>query len=92
MSLLLQDCLQTALAAHDASYQTKSLVSIASLFLELGDTHSAVVHYQKLLDLQHELQGEELGAPLPEYWSMDLQCALHLNLSIAYKTIGENKT
>ena len=53
----LQECLSTALSAHDASYQTKSLVSIASLFLELGDTHQAIIHYQKLLDLQRELQG-----------------------------------
>ena len=57
-SCLLQECLQTALAAHDASYQTKSLVSMASLFLELGDTHQAIISYQKLLDLQQELQGE----------------------------------
>ena len=33
--------------------------------------------------------GEELDSPLPDYWSRDLQCALHLNLSIAFKTIGE---
>ncbi len=34
------------------------------------------------------MQGEDPTAPLPEYWSKDLECALSLNLSIAYKSIG----
>ena len=86
-----QDCLSAAQSSHDIPYQTKSLVSIASLFLELGETHQAVMYYEKLLDLQRELQGEQLHGPLPDYWSKDLQCALHLNMSIAYKSIGDLK-
>ncbi|KAK2145781.1 hypothetical protein LSH36_658g01011, partial [Paralvinella palmiformis] len=88
---LYQDCLSAAQSSHDIPYQTKSLVSIASLFLELGETHQAVMYYEKLLDLQRELQGEQLHGPLPDYWSKDLQCALHLNMSIAYKSIGDLK-
>ena len=52
-----QDCLSTSLAAHDTMYQTKALVSIASLFLEAGETHQAIVFYEKLLDLEQELTG-----------------------------------
>ena len=87
-STSVQECLSTAVATHDYQYQTKSLVNIASLFLEVGDTHRAIVHYEKLLDLEKEIRGEEENAPLPSYWTFDLQCALHLNLSIAYKAIG----
>ena len=32
-------CLKVAIATHDAQYQTKALVNIASLYLEGGDTH-----------------------------------------------------
>ena len=39
-------------------YQTKALVSIASLFLEAGETHQAIVFYEKLLDLEQELTGK----------------------------------
>ena len=53
---LSQECLSTSLSAHDPMYQTKALVSIASLYLEMGDTHQAIVYYDKLLDLQKELQ------------------------------------
>ena len=38
-------------------YQTKSLVSIASLCLEAGDTYQAIVYYEKLLALEQELKG-----------------------------------
>ncbi len=51
-----QECLTTAISAHDAQYQTKALVNIASLHLESNHTHQAVVYYEKLLNLQKELQ------------------------------------
>lgn len=79
--------MSTALSTHDYQYQTKALVNIASLFLEIGDTHRAIVHYEKLLALEKEIKGET-DSILPAYWTHDLRCALHLNLSIAYKTIG----
>ena len=56
--------------------------------MEIGDTHQAIMYYEKLLALQHQLQGEEKSTVLPDYWTIDLRCALHLNLSIAYKGIG----
>ena len=34
------------------------------------------------------VSGVSSHGQLPEYWTQDLQCALHLNLSIAYKAIG----
>lgn len=70
-------------------YQTKALVNIATLHLEAGDTHQAIVYYRKLLCLEAELF-EEAGSDdaMPDFWTKELQCGLHLNLSIAYKTIG----
>ena len=53
-----QELLSTAQSGHDVQYQTKALVNIASLLLELGDTPKAILHYEKLLDLQKELQGQ----------------------------------
>ncbi|KAJ8300636.1 hypothetical protein KUTeg_022155 [Tegillarca granosa] len=86
---LYQECLSTAIATHEQIYQTKSLVNIATLYLENGDTYQAIVHYEKLLHLEAELK-EESGdqADLPDFWTRELQCGLHLNLSIAYKSIG----
>ncbi|KAK7502589.1 hypothetical protein BaRGS_00006164 [Batillaria attramentaria] len=86
---LYQECLTLAMATHEQVYQTKSLVNIATLHLESGDTHQAIVHYRKLLCLEAELL-EEAGSPeaMPDFWTKELQCGLHLNLSIAYKTIG----
>ena len=71
------------------AYQTKSLVNIATLYLENGDTHLAIIFYERLLHLEAELLSLA-GSPgsMPDYWTRELQCGLHLNLSIAYKTIG----
>ncbi|KAK2184691.1 hypothetical protein NP493_256g01011 [Ridgeia piscesae] len=88
---LYQELLSTAVSAHDTYYQMKALVNVASLFLDMHDTHQAVVYYNKLLDLQHELQGGDPKAALPDYWTPELSCALHVNLSIAYKSIGDMK-
>ena len=86
---LYQDCLGTAVATHDYQYQTKALVNIATLFLEAGDTHQAIIYYEKLLHLGQEIRGgAESDSPVLEYWNEGLQVALHLNLSIAYKNIG----
>ncbi|KAK3087168.1 hypothetical protein FSP39_002523 [Pinctada imbricata] len=86
---LYQECLGTAVATHEQVYQTKSLVNIATLYLEMGNTHQALVFYEKLLHLEGELR-EETGenGDLPDFWTKELQCGLRLNLSIAYKTIG----
>ncbi|XP_076455182.1 uncharacterized protein LOC143289867 isoform X2 [Babylonia areolata] len=86
---LYQDCLALAVATHEQVYQTKALVNIATLHLEAGDTHQAIVYYSKLLCLEAELL-EEAGSDkaMPDFWTKELQCGLHLNLSIAYKTIG----
>ena len=83
------ECLTMAVATHDQLYQTKSLVNIATLYLENGDTHLAIIYYEKLLHLKAELL-EEVGSDdnLPDFWTRELQCGLHLNLSIAYKQIG----
>ncbi|XP_071154491.1 tetratricopeptide repeat protein 28-like isoform X2 [Mytilus edulis] len=85
-----QECLSTAIATHEQIYQTKSLVNIATLYLENRDTHQAIVFYEKLLQLEAELE-EEAGSQreLPDFWTKELQCGLRLNLSIAYKTIGQ---
>ena len=87
---LYQDCLQTAIATHDQIYQTKALVNIATLHLENHDTHQAIMFYEKLLHLKAELI-QETGSEdsLPDFWTKELQCGLHLNLSIAYKAIGD---
>ncbi|XP_061183714.1 tetratricopeptide repeat protein 28-like isoform X2 [Saccostrea echinata] len=86
---LYQECLSTAMATHEQIYQTKSLVNIATLYLEIKDTHQAIVYYEKLLDLEAEIR-EEAGSEenFPDFWTKELQCGLHLNLSIAYKSIG----
>lgn len=86
---LYQECLSTAMATHEQIYQTKSLVNIATLYLEIKDTHQAIVYYEKLLDLEAEIR-EEAGSEenFPDFWTRELQCGLHLNLSIAYKSIG----
>lgn len=88
---LYQECLSTAIATHEQVYQTKALVNIATLYLESADVFQAIVYYEKLLHLQAEIQ-EELGIEsedeFPEFWTKELQCGLHLNLSIAYKSIG----
>lgn len=86
---LYQECLQTAIATHDQIYQTKALVNIATLYLENHDTHQAIIYYEKLLHLEAELI-QETGSEdtLPDFWTKELQCGLHLNLSIAYKAIG----
>lgn len=86
---LYQECLVTAMATHEQIYQTKSLVNIATLYLEMKDTHQAIVYYEKLLDLEAEIS-EEAGSEenFPDFWTKELQCGLHLNLSIAYKSIG----
>ncbi|XP_041369335.1 tetratricopeptide repeat protein 28-like [Gigantopelta aegis] len=83
------ECLTMAVATHDQLYQTKSLVNIATLYLENSDTHLAIIYYEKLLHLKVELL-EEVGSDdsLPDFWTRELQCGLHLNLSIAYKQIG----
>ena len=39
-----------------------------------------------MLDLESDLNVDR--DEFPSYWNVDLQCALHLNLSIAYKSIG----
>ncbi|XP_052790745.1 tetratricopeptide repeat protein 28-like isoform X2 [Mya arenaria] len=87
---LYQECLQTAIATHDQIYQTKALVNIATLCLENHDTHQAIINYEKLLQLEAELVQETGNEDsLPEFWTKELQCGLHLNLSIAYKAIGD---
>ncbi|GFR63069.1 tetratricopeptide repeat protein 28 [Elysia marginata] len=119
---LYQECLALATATHEQTYQTKALVNMATLHLERGDTHQAIIFYEKLLHLGTELrlqsgsgkgddEDENLHAiksrekvkvvvdsdrpvdgatddGMPDYWTKELQCGLHLNLSIAYKTIG----
>ncbi|KAI8771455.1 tetratricopeptide repeat protein 28 [Biomphalaria glabrata] len=86
---LFQETWGLALANHDHAYQTKCLVNIATLHLSNGDTHMAIIFYEKLLHLEAEL-AEESGhqGSLPDYWTKELQCGLHLNLSIAYKAVG----
>ena len=87
---LYQDCLATAIATHDQVYQTKALVNIATLYLENQDTHQAIIYYEKLLHLEAELLTETgSDEELPDFWTKELQCGLHLNLSIAYKAIGD---
>ena len=87
---LYQECLSTAIATHDQVYQTKALVNIATLYLENQDTHQAIIYYEKLLHLEAELLAETGNAEdLPDFWTKELQCGLHLNLSIAYKAIGD---
>ncbi|KAK3780031.1 hypothetical protein RRG08_029724 [Elysia crispata] len=119
---LYQECLSLATATHEQTYQTKALVNMATLHLERGDTHQAIIFYEKLLHLGTELRlqsgsgkglddgNDNLCASgsrskdeimdsdrpvdrlpeggMPDYWTKELQCGLHLNLSIAYKTIG----
>lgn len=86
---LYQECLAIASSIHDQLYQTKALVNIATLNLIIGDYHQAIVHYEKMLDLEAELREEAgEGGRLPEFWTPELQSGLHLNLSVAYKTIG----
>lgn len=64
-------------------------MNIATLYLEDNNTHQAIINYRKLLCLESELLVESGSADtMPEYWTKELQCGLHLNLSIAYKTIG----
>ncbi|CAH1788066.1 unnamed protein product [Owenia fusiformis] len=87
---LYQDCLAMSQQTHDLLYQTKTLVNIASLFLQIGDTHQAIVYYEKLAALEKDLDNIK-SETIPETWSKDLRTALHLNLSIAYKTIGNLK-
>ncbi|XP_064648996.1 tetratricopeptide repeat protein 28-like [Lineus longissimus] len=84
--MLYQDCLKVAVATHDGQYQTKALVNIASLFLELNDTHKSIVYYERLLDLEAEFLVNE--GCLPPFWTRELECGLRLNLSLAYKSIG----
>ena len=48
--------------------------------------------YDSELNWQNAFEGEDPDhQDLPDYWSKELQCALHLNLSIAYKTISKMK-
>ncbi|ESO98992.1 hypothetical protein LOTGIDRAFT_231307 [Lottia gigantea] len=83
------ECYGVSLATHDTLYETKSLVNIATLYLETGDTYQAIINYEKLHHLEAELITELNGeVSMPDYWTKELQCGLHLNLSIAYKTIG----
>lgn len=65
------------------------MVNIATLHLESGDTHQALLYYHKLLCLEAELLSEAGSTDaMPEFWSKELHRGLHLNMSIAYKTIG----
>ncbi|XP_074655351.1 uncharacterized protein LOC141908946 isoform X2 [Tubulanus polymorphus] len=82
-----EECYKLALAAHDPQYQCKSLVSIASLYLEQNLTEQAVFYYEKLKDLESEVTGDG-GDSLPRFWTIQLRRALRLNLSIGYKKIG----
>ncbi|KAK6195644.1 hypothetical protein SNE40_001029 [Patella caerulea] len=83
------ECYSLSLATHDALYQTKSLVNIATLYLDGGDTYQAIIFYEKLHQLERELIVEhDSEITMPEFWTKQLQCGLHLNLSIAYKSIG----
>ncbi|CAD5115886.1 DgyrCDS4822 [Dimorphilus gyrociliatus] len=70
-----EHCEAVALSCHDENYQSKSLIGSASIFLELGFTHKAIVAYEKLADLEQDHD--------PKF-----VCALHLNLSLAYKAVG----
>ncbi|KAL3871452.1 hypothetical protein ACJMK2_039449 [Sinanodonta woodiana] len=87
---LYEECLSMAIATHDQLYQTKALVSIATLHLENKDIHQAIIYYERLLYLEAELIPEEGSADnLPDFWTKELQCGIHLNLSIAYKSIAD---
>lgn len=68
-------CETVALSCHDENYQSKSLIGSASIYLELGYTHKAIVAYEKLSDLERDHDPKFI-------------CALHLNLSLAYKAVG----
>ncbi|XP_059149912.1 tetratricopeptide repeat protein 28-like [Physella acuta] len=85
---LYQECLSIAVATHEQEYQTKALVNIATLHLENGDTHQAILFYEKLLHLKSELREGGAELSMPDFWTKELQCGIHLNLSIAYKTIS----
>ena len=51
---------------------------------------SHVKHHNYPWCLRHVLtQGGDTNAALPDYWTPQLTCALHVNLSIAYKVIGD---
>ena len=45
------------MSAHDWQYQTKALVSIAAQYLDSGNTHQAIIYYEKLTDLRKEIIG-----------------------------------
>jgi tetratricopeptide (TPR) repeat protein len=52
----------------------------------LGHTHDAIIYYKKLLNAHSNLL--ENDCQPPAYWNEKLHFAIHLNLSIAYKTVG----
>lgn len=86
---LYQDCHKTAVATHDPLYQIKTLVNIATLYLEDRQTELAIIHYEKLLHLHAELVTEYGSENIPDIWTTELDCGLRLNLSIAYKAVGD---
>ena len=67
----------------------KTLVNIASLFMELNEKQQAIIHYDRLISLQREIRSGDPDSPPPDFWNRDLECALHLNMSIAYKSLGD---
>ena len=72
--------------AHDGEFQTKALINLSSLCLELSRAHDAIAYYKKLLDIRSDLLENDRSMPL--YWNDQLYHAIHLNLSVAFKAIG----
>ncbi|XP_078685375.1 uncharacterized protein LOC144918440 [Branchiostoma floridae x Branchiostoma belcheri] len=85
-----EQCLSAALKADNVVLETKAYVNLASLCEQEGQVYEAIMYYIKLLTV-----GDDIRASLDDekkfrdYWSIELERGIHLNLSIAYKKIRQ---
>ncbi|KAF6033827.1 hypothetical protein EB796_007864 [Bugula neritina] len=81
-----EKCYQMAVSTHDVAHQTKALVNTAALHVSLGKTYKALVVYERLLDMHSRLLSDQ--EVCEDVWTEEFISVLHMNTSIAYKTVG----
>ncbi|XP_077986923.1 uncharacterized protein LOC144441240 [Glandiceps talaboti] len=82
-----QLCLSTAMREQNIEYESKSYVNLANIHLLENNIQQAIAYYEKLSAIGNDLKAQSLDGSYPSYWSMELRCALHQNLSVAYKEV-----
>lgn len=89
--LAFEECFYLGFSMDDYRLKIKSIVSISSCYLEIGDLHKAILYYQKLIDIetyllesQENMVQTEFNATNEEIINLELRIAIRQNLYMTH--------